>query len=294
MRILLLGKDGQLGWELQRTLATLGETVALDFPDIDLTQETQTRERVRGIRPEIIVNTSAYTAVDQAESEPEIASLVNGQAPGWLAQEALALNCALIHYSTDYVFDGQKGEPYLETDQPNPLGIYGQSKLEGELAVQEAGGAYLIIRTSWVYSLRRESFVTKVLRWSRQQTRLRVVSDQVSNPTWCRMLAEVTGQLLGAGLPHPHGYIKERRGIYHAAGDGHASRLDWARAILEYDPQQGQQTAKEVLPALTSDFPTPARRPLYSALNCDRFLITFGLQLPHWLGALQMALESRQ
>ncbi len=165
MRILLLGKFGQLGWELHRALAPLGDVLALDYPEINLASEESARQIVRTARPQVIFNATAYTAVDRAENEAELAFAINARAPGWLAQEARDARAALIHYSTDYVFDGSKGSDYLETDIPNPLGAYGRSKLEGEQAVQSQGGAYLILRTSWVYSLRRDSFVTKVLQW---------------------------------------------------------------------------------------------------------------------------------
>lgn len=291
MRILLLGNTGQLGWELQRTMAPLGEVIALDYPQIDLTNDDSVVQIIRSIRPQLIVNATAYTAVDRAESEPEIAMAVNARAPGLLAEEALALGAALIHYSTDYVFDGRKGDAYLETDKPNPLGMYGQSKLAGEHAVEQIGGAYLTLRTSWVYSLRKENFVTKVLRWARQQRTLRVVTDQVSSPTWARMLAEISAQVIAMGGKDIVGWLGARGGTYHLAGNGNASRMEWAQAILKNDPNREEQVTQEVLPAMTTEFPTPAQRPLYSALNCERFSNTFNLQLPEWEDALQMALQ---
>lgn len=293
MRILLLGKIGQLGWELCRTLAPLGEVYSIDYPDIDLTAaESTVRETVRKNNPNVIVNATAYTAVDRAEDEPEVATLINAVAPGLLAEEALSLGAALIHYSTDYVFDGMKGSEYIETDAPNPLGIYGKSKLEGERSIVQVGGSYLILRTSWVYSLRRESFVTKVLKWSRGQPTLRVVTDQVSNPTWARMLAEITAHLLAIGRNDVVGWIGERHGIYHLAGSGKASRHEWAQAVLRYDPRKEEQLTRKILPAKTSDFPTPAQRPLYSALDCSKFTNVFGLRLPDWKETLRLAMES--
>ncbi len=290
IRILLLGKYGQLGWELQRSLGTLGEVIALDFPEIDLAHPEQIRPLVRQVKPEVIVNASAYTAVDRAEHESELANAINAITPGILAEEALNQGAALIHYSTDYVFDGGQDRPYVEIDPPHPLSAYGQSKLDGELAVQQVGGAFLILRTSWVYSLRRDSFVTKVLQWSRQQRVLRLVSDQVSNPTWARSLAEATAQLLAKSGDDPAGWISDYRGLYHLAGSGYTSRFEWGKATLEDDPQKDQQIAQEILPALTADFPTPARRPLFSALNCQRFTDAFGLCLPGWREALTLAL----
>ncbi len=289
-RLLLLGKNGQLGWELQRTLATLGELICLGHPEIDLTQADQIILTLRQVKPQVIVNAAAYTAVDQADSEPETAGAINAAAPGILAEQAQSLGAALIHYSTDYVFDGNKDQPYRETDRPMPLGVYGQSKLAGENAITEIDGAYLILRTSWVYSLRRDSFARKVLHWSRQQETLRVVADQVSGPTWARMLAEVTAQLLAAAGTDPPGWIREHRGLYHAAGDGHTSRYEWAQEILRLDPRRDEQIARQILPAQTAEFPTPARRPLYSALNCELFTSTFNLRLPDWQAALALAL----
>lgn len=287
MKILLLGKTGQLGWELNRSLLPLGEVQAVDYPEIDLAEADGLRACVRASAAHVIVNASAYTAVDRAENERDPAFTINASAPGILAEEAKKTGAVLIHYSTDYVFDGTNGAPYVETDLPHPLNVYGESKLAGEQAIQGVDGNYLIFRTAWVYSLRRDSFITKVLGWARQNATLRIVDDQVSNPTWARMLAEITGLILVRGVE----YVQEHKGLYHLAGDGSASRLEWARKILELDPHREEQVCQEILPALTSDFPTPARRPLFSALICDRFAASFGLRLPNWETALRMAIE---
>jgi dTDP-4-dehydrorhamnose reductase len=289
--ILLLGKFGQLGWELHRCLAPFGELTAVDYPEIDLTDIESVDKLVLDIRPDVIVNATAYTAVDRAEDEPELAMAINSQAPRRLAELAHDMGLALIHYSTDYVFDGTKGIPYVETDLPNPLGMYGKSKYAGEMAIEEVGGAYLILRTSWVYSLRRDSFVTKVLGWAREHTSLRIVDDQISNPTWCRMLAEASAMLLTNAGSKPAGWIKERYGLYHLAGSGYASRMEWARKILEFDPRSDDQIVEEIHPAQTSEFPSPAERPMFSALNCDRFSNTFSFELPQWDDALKLAME---
>jgi len=286
LKILLLGNTGQLGWELQRTLQPLGEVIALDYPEVNMADAASIRKTVQQHRPEVIVNATAYTAVDKAESEPELAEAINGTGPGVLAEEARKLNAVFIHYSTDYVFDGQKGVPYIEEDTPNPLSVYGRSKLEGERLVQEVGGVYLILRTSWVYSLRQGGFVNKVLEWARQQETLRVVSNQVANPTWARMLAEMTAQILARG----DDYIHERTGLYHLAGSGFASRFEWAKSILELDPNKSEQRVEEILPALASDFPSPAQRPLFSALDCSLFERIFNLRLPAWQEALRLAI----
>jgi dTDP-4-dehydrorhamnose reductase len=289
--ILLLGKRGQLGWELHRALLPLGKVVALDAPEIDVTDRSAIHRLAQDLRPGAILNATAYTAVDRAESEPELALAVNGSAPGFLAEAAAAIGAALVHISTDYVFDGAKGTPYVETDQPCPLSVYGQSKLAGEQAIAQADGAYIVLRTSWLYSLRRDSFVTKVLGWARQQTSLRVVADQVSNPTWARPFAEAIAQLLAMGGSDVSAWLRECKGIYHLAGDGYTSRLDWAREILRCDPHPEEQIVQDLLPALTADFPTPAQRPLFSALDCRLFTETFGLRLPPWQEALQLATQ---
>jgi dTDP-4-dehydrorhamnose reductase len=291
VRILLLGNTGQLGWELERCLAPLGDLTAIDYPEIDLVDFDATRKIVRAAKPDLIVNATAYTAVDKAESERDFAMAVNATAPGILAEEATNLRAALVHYSTDYVFDGKKDEPYLESDEPHPLGTYGYSKWVGEQAVQQANDAHLVFRTAWVYSLRRESFVTKVLAWSRKQTSLKLVTDQISNPTCARMLAEITTLVLSQAVRDPVHWIKERKGIYHLAGDGYASRLEFGKWVLALDPQRHEQTVQELIPALTSEFPAPAERPLFSALNCAKFANTFGFSLPSWQSALRMALQ---
>ena len=288
MRLLLIGNTGQLGWELQRTLQPLGIVNALDYPEINLADPASIRNTIQEYHPQVIINAAAYTAVDKAESEPEQAGAINGIGPGVLAEEAKKLNAVLIHYSTDYVFDGKKGAPYVETDNPNPLNVYGSSKYRGEQEIQQVGGSYLVLRTSWVYSLRQQgNFVNKVLQWSRQQETLRIVADQISNPTWARMLAEITSHVLARG----ENYIHERTGLYHLSGGGLTSRFEWARLILQLDPNRNEQTVKRLLPVPTSEFPSPARRPLLSALVCDNFVATFGLRLPAWEATLQMAME---
>ena len=287
MKILLFGALGQLGTELQETLSPLGEIFPFDIHNLDLENTNAVRETIRNVSPDVIVNASAYTAVDQAESEAEKAFTVNGDIPGLFVEEAAKLNAFLVHYSTDYVFDGTKGTPYLEKDTTHPLGVYGKSKLAGEEAIQAGNANYLILRTSWVYSRNRNSFVTKVLEWARKQEKLSIVSDQVSNPTWARTLAVVTAQLLGKGFD----FLIERRGLYHVAGNGYASRFEWAKKILELDPNKQEQKVKEIVPALTFDFPTPAQRPLFSALDCSLFQTTFDIALLKWEDALQQAMQ---
>lgn len=291
MRILLFGKNGQLGWELHRSLLPLGEIVAIDQEDINLVDTERLPGFIRGMNPQVIINPAAYTQVDKAESEPELARAVNAIAPGVMAEEAKRLGALFIHYSTDYVFDGKKGEPYTEEDPPNPINVYGETKLEGERAVGTVGGNYLILRTSWVYSMRVSSFPTKVLRWARERDDLRIVDDQIGSPTWARVLAETTAILLAKCVESPDKLLSEQKGIYHVAGDGYTSRFDWARLILELDPKPEEHVYRELQPASSSDFPTPAERPLFTALDCDRFHSVFKLRLPDWNPALRMAME---
>lgn len=291
MKILLFGKNGQLGWEAQRTLAPLGEIIALGAHELNLTQLDKLAGIIRQVQPQVIINAAAYTAVDQAEAEPELAKSINALAPGVMAEEAKALNAILIHYSTDYVFDGKKGGRYTEDDPTGPLNVYGQSKLEGEQSIRQAGGGHVILRTSWVYSLRGDNFVGKVLAWSRQNEVMRVVSDQIGSPTWARMLAEITAAMIVRSMSDPLGYFRERKGLYHLGGAGHVSRYDFAKAILRLDPHPELQVTKRIEPSLTVDFPTPASRPLSTPLDCSLFESTFDLHLPGWEDGLRLALN---
>ena len=291
MKILLFGKTGQLGWELERTLAPLGSVHALGQNELDLQDLAALKQVILTTKPNVIVNASAYTAVDRAEQERELAMRINAEAPGVMAQAAKELRSVFIHYSTDYVFDGSQSRPYSETDKVNPLNVYGQSKLSGEQAAAEARGAHVILRTSWVYSLRGEGFVTKVLKWARSQETLKIVSDQVGSPTWARALAETTTLMLARSAPNLFDYFSERAGVYHLGGLGSVSRLDFAQEILRLDPQKEEQICKRLEPALTADFPTPALRPLRTTLDCSRFSATFGVSLPTWQEALWLAMQ---
>jgi len=292
MRILLIGNTGQLGWELERTLAPLGKVASIDYPELDLSEPEAVRSEISSVRPDVLINATAYTAVDRAETEIDTAMAINVRAPEIMAEEAKKLHALFIHYSTDYVFDGTKNALYVEHDTSNPINVYGRSKLAGEKAIEAIGGFYLIFRTSWVYSLRRDSFVTKVLQWSRTNQTLKIVSDQVSSPTWSRMLAEVNAYLLIKGGDQPMAWLHDRVGLYHLAGAGSVSRFEWAKAVLKLDPRPSEQVTREILPARTDDFPIPAKRPLYTALDCSHFTETFGLQLPDWQTALQLAMEN--
>ncbi len=291
-KILLLGKIGQLGYELQRTLAPLGEVTALDYPEIDFSRPTDLPPVVMAIKPDIIINAVAYTNVDKAEAESELANVINGEASGVLAKIASQIKAGFVHFSTDFVFDGNKGGSYVETDAVNPLNTYGQSKLIGEQVIQEFARNYLILRTSWLYSMRRETYVLKVLHWARTQSKMRVVTDQTGSPTSARMLAEITALALAMVKEGGSSWMEARQGVYHLAGNGVASRFEFAQTILQMDPKRQEQVVKELLPARSDEFPTPARRPGDTSLNCDKFERAFSLRLPPWQEALRLELES--
>ena len=290
--ILQLGTKGQVGWELLRTCASLGNVVALDYPEVDLSDSNGLRKLVNEVKPQIIINAAAYTNVDKAESEIALARAINATGPAVLAEEAKKLKAVLVHYSTDYVFDGSKGSPYLESDPTNPLNVYGQTKLEGEQAIEAAGCVNLVLRTSWVYSMRQGGFVTKVLQWARQQEIMRVVDDQTSSPTSARMLAEITALILAQGREDVYGYLQEKGGLVHFAGGGSCSRYEWAKAILELDPKKEEQIVQQLEPAKSSDFPVPASRPMVSVLNCDKLTQNLGMKQTDWKKSLQLVMES--
>ena len=290
--ILLLGCTGQLGWELQRSLAVFGAVHAYDQPEVDFTQIGDLRTVIRMHKPRLIMNAAAYTAVDRAEEEPEVAKAVNTLAPEVIAREAKRLAAVLIHFSTDYVFDGSKTEPYREDDAPNPLNVYGETKLEGERAIIASGCPYFIFRTSWVYSFRRPSFPLKVLRWARAREQVRIVDDQVSNPTWARMLAQAVTLTAAMGWPDLPEWAREKGALYHLAGKGSCSRFELAQETLRlYEKITGERLGS-ILPAKTHEFVSPATRPPYSALGCSKFERAFQLQLPPWQESLEMAIAS--
>ncbi|MEX2030584.1 MAG: dTDP-4-dehydrorhamnose reductase [Anaerolineales bacterium] len=293
MRFLVLGKTGQLGAELQRALAPLGPVVALDRSQCDLAVPDSLPQVLRQYPSDVVLNAAAYTAVDRAEAEQDLAQTVNAWAPGVLAAQAQAAGQLLIHYSTDYVFDGSTSRPYTEDDVPRPLSVYGQTKLEGERAVQRACKNYLILRTSWLYSMRRANFVTQVLEWSRKQPALHVVTDQVGSPTWARVIAEATAGILSAtagDLP----VLSLPSGVYHVACAGAVSRWELAREVLRLDPRPAEQlvSAEAILPARSREFPTPAARPAYSALDSTLVQRRFGLILPAWSDSLRSAMQA--
>jgi dTDP-4-dehydrorhamnose reductase len=260
----------------------------VDFPDIDLTSNDSIRQWVRDTRPNVVVNAAAYTAVDKAESEPDKAMKINGVAPGILAEEARKLGALLVHYSTDYVFDGAKTEPYIETDAPNPLGAYGRTKLAGDEAVRAIGGAHLIFRLCWVYGARGQNFMLTMMRLAREREKLRVVGDQVGCPTWSRMIAETTALALKRALAA--GDFGAFTGTYHLASAGVTSWHGFADAIVKLMPAEGRKCV-QVETISTAEYPTPTKRPAYSVLACDKLERTFGLRLPHWEESLKQVLE---
>ncbi len=294
MRILLTGKNGQVGWELMRSLATIGHVAGLDRSMMDLSDPDSIRSAIRDLKPNLIVNAAAYTAVDKAESEPEPAFAVNGAAPGVMAEEAKRIDAAIIHYSTDYVFDGTKKAPYTEEDTPNPVNVYGRSKLAGEQAVQAADVPYYIFRTSWVYGARGNNFLGTMLKLAKERDELRIVKDQISAPTWSRTIAEITAQILARScLPHLSGppNIMETSGLYNLCAAGSTSWNAFARAIFNITgPLQGDKQPR-ITPIATSEYPTPARRPLHTHLSTEKLEKVFGLTCPDWCDMLALCLE---
>ena len=284
MKILLFGKGGQVGWELQRSLAPLGELVALDFNSTDycgdFTDLSGLADTVRAVRPDIVVNAAAHTAVDKAEAEPALVRTINALAPAVLAQETARLGGWLVHYSTDYVFDGRGTRAWTERDVPAPLNVYGQTKLEGELAIQAADVRHLVFRTSWVYATRGENFAKTMLRLAQERERLTVISDQIGAPTGAELLADVTAHAICHVLRHAHD-----GGLYHLAADGQTSWFEYANYVLE-QTRQAQPAikiiAKEVQPVVASAYPGVARRPLNSRLDTSKLRSTFGISLPAW------------
>ena len=272
MRLLILGNNGQIGWELCRTLAPLGDVTALGPADFDLTDLDGTRRVVRDAKPEVIVNAAAYTAVDRAETERELSRTINARAPEAIAAEARRLGAYLVHYSTDYVFDGTKQAPYLEDDPPNPLNAYGEGKLEGERAIAASGCRYVVLRTSWVYSARSANFFLTIRRLAGQRNELRIVDDQHGAPNWSRMLAESTAAILAYGL-----HRERPTGIYHLSARGRTSWCGFAKAILEM-----LQIERAVAPIRTDEYPLPARRPANSMLDTGKLERDLGIVLPDW------------
>ncbi len=294
MGILLLGKDGQVGWQLQRSLAPHGPVVALGRAECDLSDAEHIRSVVRELRPTVIVNATAYTAVDKAESETDQAWFINAEAPRVLAEEALRLGALLIHYSTDYVYDGNKVGAYVETDATSPQSVYGQSKLAGEEAIRAVGGKSLIFRTSWVFGARGNNFVKTILRLAREKESLNVVADQVGSPTPAAMIATVTGVVL-AMLRHGQLLKTDENRLYHLAAARPVSWYEFAQTIVGLAGQMPgfdlRLSAAAICPIPAMDYPTPAKRPANSRLDCSRLETDFGLQMPDWQPYLARMLQ---
>jgi len=274
--ILVTGAQGQIGFELAQLLAPLGNVVAADRAMLDLADPDAIVAVVRREGPAVIVNAGAYTAVDRAESEPGLASAINARAPGILAEEAKRAAAVLVHFSTDYVFDGARTTPYPEDAPTAPLNVYGETKLEGERAIADAGAKAIVLRTSWVYGLRGKNFLLTMRKLAAERDHLTVVADQIGVPNWSRTLASATARIVASGVSA----MAERSGLYHLSSSGEASWYDFARAIL------GDTSKARLLPIATADYPTPARRPAYGVLATSRFESTFGFALPSWREAL--------
>ena len=292
MKILLFGSNGQLGYEAHRTLFCYGDVIAVDYPVIDFTKPNQITSFISDVKPDLIYNAVAYTDVDKAENDIEKAFLVNAITPGEISKYCKNNDVPLIHFSTDYVFDGIKNELYSEEDSPNPINVYGRTKLEGEYAIQNSGCNHLIFRTSWVYSLRVGGFVNKVIQWAQQNEKLRIVDDQIGNPTWARMLAEISCFLIVNNLKDLKKFFDQYQSIFHLAGGGYTSRYEWTRSIIENLPKEVVTKVKEIIPAKSTEFSTPATRPLFSALKCEKFELEFGIKIPNWKESLQLLLRS--
>jgi dTDP-4-dehydrorhamnose reductase len=295
--ILLIGKNGQIGRELSAMLPRIGNVVALGHSDLDISKPDQVRNSIRSVKPQLIANAAAYTAVDKAESEVSLATAINAQAPGLIAEEAKRIGASLVHYSTDYVFDGSKTTPYTEEDAPNPQSVYGRTKLEGEIAIQQSGADYLIFRTAWIYAREGKNFLLTILRLATEREELKIVRDQIGAPTTSHEIAAATSQIIGklftsAGDKSPFAAVS---GVYHTTAAGETSWARFAEAILEHaratqipPPWFASATKKmpivanRVVPITTAEYPTPARRPAYSVLSNLRLAETFRTQLPEW------------
>jgi len=301
LRLLITGANGQVGWHLQRTLAPMGEVLPIDIQEVDLTDLNAVSRTVRDFAPDIVVNAAAYTAVDKAESEPDLARAINVAAPAQIAQECARTGALLVHYSTDYV-DGNKPTPYEENDATGPLSVYGQTKLEGDQAIMASGSAHIILRTTWVYDIRGKNFLRTALRLAREKEELRMVGDQFGAPTWARGLAESTTIILARLLERKRATRSWQSGLFHLTASGQTSWAGFAQAILEdYEellawPAEtgefgGPLKAKRVVAITTEQYQTPARRPRNSVLSNAKIQAAFGIVLPDWRAQLRLAMQ---
>ena len=289
MRILLIGKNGQVGYELQRSLACLGEVIATDRSSLDLTDIEQIERVIYQVKPDLIVNPAAYTAVDKAETEQELAQQINATAPEVMAKQAAKLSIPLIHYSTDYVFDGTGETARLESDETDPVNFYGASKRAGEQAIEQSGCDYLIFRTSWVYDRRGQNFLNTMLRLAENRDELSIIDDQIGAPTYSRHIADATANIIAQSFNQAD-FWKKNKGIYHLVGEGETSWYGFAKAIFELSAANGGNSPKlNAIP--TSEYPTPAKRPTNSRLSTDKLQQHFNIQLPNWKDTLAFVMS---
>jgi dTDP-4-dehydrorhamnose reductase len=281
MRILLIGKIGQVGYELERTLAPLGDVHAFDQPMVNFLDQNSLRELVRKEAPDVIVNAAAYTAVDKAENDKSLCHSINAEGPTVLAEEARRLGALIVHYSTDYVYPGDKTSPYIETDPTAPLGEYGRSKLEGDSRIEQSGANYLIFRTSWVYGARGQNYLRTMLRLAKERSELRIVADQIGAPTWSRMIAQATAHAISRAMSDPGEYT----GIYHLTAAGQTTWFGFTEAIFEFLLAERKP---KLTPITTAEYPTTAKRPAYSVLSNDKFIRCFTYLLPEWRDQLAL------
>jgi dTDP-4-dehydrorhamnose reductase len=287
-KILILGQQGQVAWELQRTLPSIGQVTVLGSQTLDLADTNKLRDTIQTLRPQIVVNAAAYTAVDKAESDRETAKAINHTAPQILAEETAKLGSLLVHYSTDYVFDGTKTNAYIETDPTNPLGVYGATKLGGEQAIQAVGGDHLIFRTTWVYGMRGKNFLLTILRLAAEKPELKIVADQIGAPTWSRSIAEATAQVVCQWPQQP------ASGLYHLSAAGVTNWHGFASKIVDFSRQIDPDrilVVDKILPIPATDYPTPAARPANSQLDSTKLGQTFGVQLNDWERDLELAMS---
>jgi dTDP-4-dehydrorhamnose reductase len=286
-KILIFGRAGQVGWELRHKLDRLGQVTSVGTPDVDFTRPESIRAAVRAAEPAVIVNAAAYTAVDKAETTPELAWAINAVGPGVIAEEAKRLGSLLVHYSTDYVYDGSKPGPWVETDATNPLNVYGKTKLAGDEAIEAVGGDYLILRTGWVYGARGRNFLLTMLRLAKERAELRIVDDQTGSPTSSECIAQATAQIIAQVLAPEGAGLAGRSGVYHLTNSGATTWFGFAKAFLSK-----QAACPKLTPISTSEYPLPARRPVNSVLSCEKLAGTFGVRMPAWEHALELVLET--
>jgi dTDP-4-dehydrorhamnose reductase len=291
MNIIILGANGQVGHELQQSLKSMGNVIPLDRNKADLGKLDEVKQVLIDLKPDVIVNAAAYTAVDKAEAEPELAMLINGKAPGVIAEVVKTLDALFVHYSTDYVFDGTKNTAYTEDDKPNPINVYGKTKLAGEIAVQKSGCKYLIFRTSWVYSLHGHNFLKTILRLANEREELKIVDDQFGGPTWARTIADKTSECIPLAIENIN-KNQFKSALYHLTSTGETSWYGFAKNIIEKATNNGQDLKiKKVNPQPTSAYPTPAKRPMYSCLATKKISRDFSIELPDWSSALEECMQ---